>query len=61
MRSSEDSPFPTYRISELEEIGKDLVALRLPGGIAVPVDIDLILERTPNVTLDILPGIQSRF
>ncbi|MFH1764215.1 MAG: ImmA/IrrE family metallo-endopeptidase [Gemmatimonadota bacterium] len=45
----------------MEEIARDTLNQRFPAGIKTPIDIDLIIERTPGMDLDLLPGIQSRF
>ncbi|MBI2095785.1 MAG: hypothetical protein HYT89_06420 [Candidatus Omnitrophica bacterium] len=43
---------PTYTSGELEEIASDFLGKRCPEGLVVPIDIDLLIERTG---LEIVP------
>ena len=51
-------PFPEYSVRDLEKIARDLLRERWPT-LAIPVDIDLIVEREPGVVLDTLRGLKE--
>ena len=51
-------PFPEYSVRDLEKIARDLLRERWPT-LAIPVDIDLIVEREPGVVLDTMRGLKE--
>lgn len=50
---------PRYTTRQIEDSARDLLRTRFPGGITMPVDIDYLLEREPDVVLDIRSGLQD--
>jgi len=52
---------PKFTIPELERQARRLLADRFPDGVAIPVDIDFLVESEPGVTLDTLGGLRSQF
>lgn len=55
------SRVPRYTVADIERLAADLVKEKLGEPPTIPIDPDLLLELEPGVTLDILPGLQSRF
>lgn len=53
--------YPQYQISELERIARQLLEERFPEGVAIPIDIDYLVESEPGVSLDIAPGLRHKF
>jgi hypothetical protein len=53
-------PLPRYTVRELEYIATSVLRQRFPEGVTIPVDVDYIVETEPNVTLDIVSGLQAR-
>ena len=51
--------YPDYTIRQLEGIAAGILRIRFPAGVTIPVDIDLIVETEPDVTLDIAPGLRG--
>lgn len=52
-----DSP-QTFTVNELEQKARDLLDSQFGSILQIPIDIDLIIERTPNVDLDYWPGLR---
>ncbi len=53
-------PIPRYSLAKLESLARDLLRERWPG-LTIPVDIELLTEREPGVSLDFVQGLQAQF
>ncbi len=51
--------YPEYAVRELERIAAHILQQRFPEGVTIPVDIDLIVDTEPNVSLDVAPSLQE--
>ncbi|MEW6250965.1 MAG: ImmA/IrrE family metallo-endopeptidase [Planctomycetota bacterium] len=50
---------PTYSVPELERKASEFLAEQLGAAPAIPIDIDLLLERLPGVQLDYFRGLRD--
>ena len=50
---------PTYTVADLERRAQKFLHEQLGQDVPVPVDIDLLLERVPEVDLDYWPGLRG--
>lgn len=51
--------YPEYTVRELEAIAVGILRQRFPAGVPIPVDIDLVVDTEPDVTLDVAPGLRD--
>ncbi len=51
--------YPEYTVRELEHLAAGILRQRFPAGVAIPIDIDFIVDTEPNVTLDVAPGLRD--
>ena len=43
----------TYSVAELERLARDYLAQNFGTDVLIPVDVDLLVEKAENVTLDV--------
>jgi len=52
---------PTYTAAQLEALAREFVHANAGSPPEIPVDVEIMLERLPGVSLDIRPALQARF
>lgn len=50
---------PTYSVAELERRAQSLLAESFGDDLPIPIDVEIVLEEVPGVTLDLWPGLRA--